>query len=411
VTRRLLGAVVLLGAASAVLTPLSRVEGAGTLWRRALDGLLARAAFADAAYAGPSGLVPGDPVLRIEGDALIHCGRVDAVAAGPSGDVASLRLDPFTAERLRADGAAAAMHPDSNLGWTLRTLTPPELRDRVARELAAAWETEGESALAVAAPALKEGLLRLGDAVAAALPEAFSRDRATWAPLVERLRVEVFESELKPALDAALWPRVEAATGAAAAGLAEELVRELGLAALFRAAWARTKDAAGLGDERSFEKEMEETLRTQALPIVRRRAPEIAAAALRGAREGFDDPALRDALARAAGRIADDPEVRAALGRLARSVFLEDARVREAWRAMTVDPRLLDAAGRVRRAAEPIFEAAIRDALLRDDGQGLDLRLVRVLRNVLLWKDRRYVLLELGAGGALDGPLRGVRGG
>lgn len=414
-TSRLLGAVVLAVAAVGLVPVLMNLPGSGTLAERALDHATSATRTVEVRFDAPSGLVAGDPVLSVGSDRLTAIGKVASVRPGAPESV-TLTLDPFFARRLEKDAVVYARHPGSNLGWALETLTPSELRTRVLRELEAVWAKDGESLLADAAPALRERLGDLVAAAAAALPDAVERRRADWEPVLLRLKTDVYDAELAPVLDAELWPKVRSECGAAAAVFADDLVRELGLGSLVRATWARTKDAVGLGDEKAFAAEIERLVNEKALPVARRRAPEIFEAGMRAASRASESPVLRAAVDRAVDRILADVEARRALASVLKSAFVEDPRVLAAWQALLADDRLRRASARIAKAVEPVFESAMQEALLREDAQGLDLRLVAVLRNVLLWKDRRYAALESSAPTAADapssgfpGPLRGLR--
>lgn len=408
---RIVGSVALVAVAAAILPAVAALPGSETLAERAFDHVRGAATRVTATFDAPSGLVVGDPALRISADALAHVGTVEAVAAAAGGgETVTLRLDGFEARRLGADSVVRALHPGSNLGWALATLTPSDLRDRVMRDLGAAWDREGEAALSEAVPALREGLTRLLDAALLALPAAVERERPQWEPVAARLRAEIVDGELAPALDAELWPRVRQECGAVAGPLADELVKELGVGALAAAAWARTKDAVGIGNEKAFAREIERLAVEKAIPVVRRHVPALLDAAGRAGRDAWAQPPFRAAVERAVERALADPQARESLVRVLRAAFVEDPRVVAAWRSLAEDARLRRAVERVAKAAEPVFESALREALLREDGQGLDLRLVRVLRNVLLWKDRRYALIEsAGAAGTSPSALRGVR--
>ena len=46
------------------------------------------------------------------------------------------------------------------------------------------------------------------------------------------------------------------------------------------------------------------------------------------------------------------------------------------------------------KAAEPLLESALEEILTRADREGMDHQLVRVLRRVVLKKDKHYLVLE-----------------
>ncbi len=412
---RILGAVVLSAAAFGLIPALARLPGSGSLAERTLDHAASRSCAVEVRFDTPSGLVVGDPVLSVGADHLTAIGKVASVRPGIP-ETVTLILDPFVARRLGKDAVVFARHPGSNLGWALQTLTPSELRSRVLRYLEVVWAKEGESLLADASPVFRERLGDLVSAAAAAVPDAVERRRADWEPVLQRLKAEIYDAELSPVLNAELWPKVRAECGTAVAAFADDLVRELGLGSLVRATWARTKDAVGFGDEKAFAAEIERLVNEKALPVAQRRAPEMLDAGMRAASRAAESPVLRAAVNRAVDRVLADVEARRALAAVIKSAFVEDPRVVAAWRAMIEDERLRSVSARIAKAVEPVFESAMQEALLREDAQGLDLRLVRVLRNVLLWKDRRYAALETSTPPSADvpptefrGPLRGLR--
>ncbi len=409
--RRILGVFAIVTSVSVTGVLVARIPTVGTVPRRILDHVFTLRDRITVRFTSASGLLPGDPLMAPDGEGFAVIGRTRDVTVSGSDEIVTFEADPEVL-RTHHDGArVVAMHPASNLAWALTTLAPGELRGTFEARLRELWERERSDVLAGFAPELRITIEEIGRAFAERVPGAIERNRGTWEPIVARIRTDIVDHDLSPIFQERVWPRVEEQVGRAAAGIAEEIITGMGFGTVARALWAKTKDTVGVGSETAFATELETALRDKALPVLRKRAPELMHAALGAASEAWKDPAVRDALGRSLDRVMTDPEVAQCVNRIWNDVVNSDPTFREALHAAFARPGLWRPVEGFVKAAEPILNETLQDALLRPDRRGFGDRLTQVLRNLMLRKDRRYALLMDAGALAIDSraPIPGTR--
>lgn len=410
--RAILGALFLMVVATALVQLVGRSEGTTTLARRLLDHLRGDQPEMEVSFSEPIVLRAGDPVFTIEGEAFARQGTVLAVdhAAGRI----RIAIDPMVLRQATTSLEAVAMTPKGNLGWMVRTLAPPEMRTRIADDLLEIWEAERERTVASLSPLLLDLLGDLTAILADTFPEVLLRHRELVDGTLAVLEEEIYEVELAPVLEDRVLSRLEKRLTPTAARLGQAIWEEVSTGDLVGLLWTATRGSVGLGSDEEMAQELARILEAKALPVIRARGSEMLVEATAALTEAARDEKVREAVDRAAMATASHPRFQELVATIARSWIVENQRLRK---------HLVDALGaeafrrpidRLLIAAEPRLREALEEMLTREDRAGMDHRLVRVLRRMVLFKDLRYVLLVEGPAGSspptAGGHLEGRRG-
>jgi hypothetical protein len=405
--RAVLGLCVLAtGLAGLVALALAR-EGGPTLLLRLFHGATGRLDSVVVRFPERPELHPGDPVYTVEGQAFALVGRVRSVAAALPFDC-MLELDPALRGR-RAQGLlATAMAPGNDLGWILRTLIPPQLREQVLLELAELWKEHGPSVVErLQSPTLLL-LKRVADAILAQLPAALALSEEAGRTLLRDLAYGIYPEHLEPLIReqvlAAVGPRV----GPLAAAAAAEIWARVSVADLAALAWASSQRSVGLIGDDERDRRLARLIEVRALPVLAERVGPILAAAGEALLDAAMAPATQEALRQAGLELVGSESFRAFSRALVDAWVVHNSALHEELRLALAESRLLDPLREFYALAEPLLERALEEILTRPDRAGMDHQLARVLRHVVLKKDARYVVLapDPGAQGRLPIPGR-----
>lgn len=376
------------------------VPGARTLAIRLADHATGRMESLLVRFDAPPDLKPGDPVYTVEDQAFALQGRVREVAGDRPAEV-RIDLDPALRRRLSGDTLAVAMTPGSDLAWVLRTLVPPDLREKYLARLKAIWEERRGETLELLGPVLLQTLRDVGVVLRDSLPAAIAAHREEGLRVMEILKSEIYEAELEPVLEREVQARLEARLVPLAGQLGSEIWSAVSLGDLMSLSWVATKDMVGAAKNDEMSRKLGEILQAKALPVIRRKAPEMLAEAIDATREGMATEEVKQALVRAAKIAASHPLAQQWLQDFFETWIVENPAIPRMLQATLRSDEFRAPLEKLWKSAEPTLEDALGEILTRPEGDGMAHQLVRVLRHVVLKKDERYLLLAPGGGAAL----------
>lgn len=387
--------------ATTTLVVLDRVPGTATLVERFADAATGRRDEIACAFDAVPDLRPGDPVYTVEEQAFALQGHVVSLATEGATARATLSIDPSLRRRLREGARAVAMEPDFDLGWVLRTLVPPGLREEILDELGVVWEQRRNETLAALKPPLLALLGDVTQVLARTLPQVIARHEAGREAFTAAFRNEIYATSLEPALKADLYPRLEERLGALAGEIGSEIWEKVTVGDMLAVFWSATRESVGASDKDEMARRLRALLERKALPVVRARGPDIWNTAVSAVGEALRQPSVRDAVDRSAWAVVEHPAFQGWIGAILDEWLLRNpelsARFDEALRSRAIREPL----GALYKAAEPLLERSLEEVLTRPDRKGMDHQLVRVLRHLVLKKDYRYVLIVDGGGAPL----------
>ena len=348
-------------------------------------------------------LQAGDPVYSQSGESFNLIGRVSSLNTTANGSELIFALDPSRRNLLRHNARGLAMNPKGDLGWMLRTLLPPDARQALLRDLQQVWERQQKETLGDLRPQLLSLLSDLTEILRDTLPAALEAEKESGDAFLAALREEFWKEKLRPVMQEHFFPVLEKRMTTAAEPIAKEIgdsIREHGV---FGVISAFSMNKVWLMSDEATANKLKELLTATAFPVLKRRAPELAKAALDAVIEAANRPEIQDALNRAAWDLVNHPDFQRWSEALVNRWIIKNDRLVARLRQALEDQRIRKPVQRLSAEMEPILMKHLEEVLSREDRQGMDHRLVRVLRRLVLWKDQRYLLLDLGSGPAFGG--------
>jgi hypothetical protein len=291
---------------------------------------------------------------------------------------------------LRSDAQLVYFSTRDSLTWVVETLLPPEKRELITREIAATYTAHRTRILAALQPVVVRGLADALRVIEQDLKTAVARHRDELEQLGNRYQEEVVEEEILPLVQREIWPIVREH--------AKPLASEIGAAmwqraSLWRFGWRYLYDQLPLTDKHLAAEEWNRFVQEEGLPILEEYSDEMVAAQRKIVSEVARNPKVRDAVRSHLGRIVDDPQFRKIVWNILNESVLDNARLQQTlenhWRGE-------EARRAVELAASYIEPTARRvgDLLLGTREEGISPEFAQVLRNQILGKDRRWLMLE-----------------
>jgi len=366
--------------------------GAATLGARLVDHLSGREDRLAMRFDERPDLRPGDPVYVVEAESLALVGRISRTTTTAPFRVEA-RIDPLIPRRLAEGTTAVAMNPNNDLGWVLRTLIPPDMRGRLLEEVRIIWDRERDTTLEILRPVLAETARDALAVLAETLPDVLRANEPHFREVGEIFASEVYPRELAPVIKEVWLPNLERRLARTAAETAVAAGKKLAFKNLAAVVWSGLKRKAGFGSEEELRRALQEVIEEAVLPALEEKAPELARGILAATLETLDDEEVREALLESASRFTEAPPFKELLARVSREWITRNPRLKECLQKALREERIVHLRRRLWTQFEPVMARALEEMLTRSAGEGMSLRLVRVLRRVVLNKDKRYVLL------------------
>ncbi len=390
--KALLGCGFLLAALTTTGVLFSRVEGAPTLPRRLSHHITGSMEQLVVVLPTRPTLYATDPVYTVEVTALALQGRVLSIE-GESPCRVTISIDPSLRRRLGQASEVIAMAPGYDLGWVLKTLVPPDLRQYVLAEVDKLWSMHGaETIEQIKGP----GLAALADILATLadeFPRALAAEKASFDAFTEAFSREIFPIHLEPALKDIVLARVQSKLGPALGDLGTAIWSNISITDILAIFWTASQESIGLVAREEQAARLTKVLEARAVPVLREKAPGVLRSFGEALGESLADPRVVTALHKTAQEISAHPAfvtfLEKLLGRWIGNNPVVGAQVQAAFANSSLTAPLTE----FYKLAEPLLQEALNEMLTRPDRLGMDHQLVRVLRHVVLLKDDRYLLV------------------
>jgi hypothetical protein len=226
-------------------------------------------------------------------------------------------------------------------------------------------------------------------AVEQEVPKALVRHRDDLERLAGKYQREILERQIVPLVRSEVWPIVRRH----AEPMANEVGREIWQrASLWRFGWRYAYDKLPLTERDLTQQEWQRFLQQEAVPVLQAHSEDFIRVQQQIVRELAASPQVRTAVRGSLNQVAGDPESQRIVWEILREATADNARVRAVLEGHWRSERTQAAIQRAAQPLEPTIERI--GALLFGTPQGgVTPEFARVLRNQILLKDRRWLML------------------
>lgn len=366
----------------------------------------------------PQPLAVGDPIFVIQGDGSVRqVGEVRTVARVSVGemDLADRNATEGVPYTLRAELLLYAGAPEvgndsqviyyetpGSMEWVLKTMLPPEKREQVIEEMSDAFAAHQDEILAALRPVVeasfREGLAVVEQDLAASL----KRHKPELEQLGGKYQHEIVEREIVPLVRQEIWPIVRRR----AEPTAEEVGREIWQrASLWRFGWRYAYDQSPLPDRNLTQREWDRFVQRDVIPVLESHTDDFVRVQQEVLSDVAKNPQVQATVRRSLARVVDDPELQRVVWQIIREVIIDNPRLAQVLHKHWTSPEAKAAFSLAAQRLEP-SSVRIGELLFGSREEGITPEFARVLRNQILGKDKRWLVLEAGQTPSPGSPRR-----
>ncbi len=346
-------------------------------------------------------IAQGDPIFRVDSATDIEqIGEIRRVHDGQSsepgnaaGPLVEALLYPH-APPLSAQSSVIYYTTPSSLSWVMETMLPPEKRERIAEEIVGTYDEHHGEILDTLKPMVVGGFLDALEVVEQDLVVALSRHREELEELGTRYQNQLIEQDIVPLVKEEIWPIVTRNAQPLANQIGKELFER---ASLWRFGWRFLYDQSFLPEKNLTQEEWNRFVREEGMPVLDRHSNDILAVQRKILEGVARNQRVREAVRRNLSQIIDDPDFRSIVWQVFREVLMDNPRLRQRLEQRWHTEEARQAVELAASYVEPCVRR-IGDMLIGTRETGIAPEFAQVLRNQILDKDCRWLVLNTPSG-------------
>ncbi len=344
-------------------------------------------------FEAPCRVRAGDPIFVVDGpDSARQIGEIAAVSHGDSGNSIGA-LFYTSAPEISGDAELTYHATPNSMDWVLRTMLPEGKRRQVAAELKQSFDEHSEEVIGLLQPIVEDAVRDAFSVVEADLRVALRKRNSELERLGGRYQRELVERELVPLVRREIWPVVVKHAQPEMDRVGREIWDR---ASLWRFGWRYAYDVTPLPQRDLAKGEWERFMAEEAVPVLENHKEQFMQIQERVFREVARNPEVQDAVRRSVTKVVSDPDVQHIATEVIEEVVLYNPRLRSVlerhWNSERTQRALKITSARLEPTAVRIGEL-----LLGTPDGGVTPEFARVLRNQILFKDERWLVLKNGS--------------
>ena len=352
----------------------------------------------------PTNLSVGDPLFVHEQgpEQPIFLRRVGEITAlhDASGLVRARRADVTLAQAL-VYPSAPTLGPTSqvtfrtkpqSVAWVIGALVPPERKMRIMQEIEAAAAAHREELVAALRPVAQRLLDQSLAVLQRDVPASLDRHAAEFEAVGRKYRRELLDAKVVPLMKEVVLPSLVTRVDPIARKVGRELWRRI---SLWSFGWRFAYDALPLTNENLADREWARFVEQDALPVLAEHTDAFVEVLDQVLTDVSRNPRVEEAARHMLSELATDPQLHTLVGIVLRETIFENDSLREAVDHELADPRTRAALQLASTRIEPLVRR-IGDMVFGTQSAGITPEFAEVLRTEILYKDRRWLLVEPG---------------
>jgi hypothetical protein len=339
-------------------------------------------------FAAP--VAAGDPIFVVRSpDRVQQIGEVARINRA-EGRLTAEAMFYASAPPLDHEAQLAFHQTPASMAWVIETMLPEEKRRAVAQELSAAFAAHHEEIIESLRPVVVDGLREAFQVAEQDLPAAVTRRRERFEQIGGRYQREIVQRELLPLVREEIWPVVRRHAEPAVDEVGREIWQR---ASLWRFAWRYVYDRSPLPEQNLTRREWQRFVDEEAVPVLENHIEDFVRVQQKILSDVARNPQVQETARKSLGRVLEDPEVQQMAWEIVQEVVIDNPRMHEVFRQQWQSE---EAERAFRIAAARLEPTAVRigELLLGTPEGGITPEFARVLRNQVLGKDQRWLVLE-----------------
>jgi hypothetical protein len=292
------------------------------------------------------------------------------------------------------EGASVELYTtDQSPAWVVKTMLSPSMREEVSQLILTAYDEHQEDLIEQFRPVIKKTIVDSAQLVRDSVVAELERRQDAVAAIGQRYQNDVIQEKLMPVIQAEVWPIVEEEASPLVQEIGQEVWQEV---SVWRFGWRFLYDKSPLPDKKLSQKEFDRFVQNKALPIFESHFEDVIEMQKRMIARVLANKKVTATVSTVARDFFSDEEVQALFKDVFRKAVIDNPNLRKSieqtWRSEEAQRAMKMANGRLESTITRIGQS-----LFGSPNGKITNEFARVLRNRVLHKDDRWLVLKPGA--------------
>ncbi|MCE2791911.1 MAG: hypothetical protein ACK493_13095 [Planctomycetota bacterium] len=288
-------------------------------------------------------------------------------------------------------GAKLSLHQNpQSIGWVIETMLSPQVRSEIFHLLSVAFNEHQTEIAQQLQPLLLESLRRSSDVLRADFRQAVLARSDELQAISARYRRDFINPQLTPLLRDEVWPIIQRESRPLANQIGEQLWDQ---ASLWRLTWRLAYDASPLPQRDLTRKEFNRFVTEHVVPTLESHLGDFVDLQKRIISEVVSNEKVRSVAGEGFEQLTNDIELQRVLLGILNDVLTDNPRLKAVWQEVWTSPEAQAALNDANQRLEPTI-TAIGEALFGNPRKQITPEFSKVLRNKVLFKDQRWLVLH-----------------
>ncbi|MFT5524715.1 MAG: hypothetical protein ACI9G1_003841 [Pirellulaceae bacterium] len=342
-------------------------------------------------------LAVGDPVFAVDASGESHqVGEVTQLDPIPNTRGVAIHARKgqvllYADAPVAVQGSVLISHQaPRSMSWVLETMLPPHKRAEVTTEIRQAFRKHQSEIIAALKPIMARSLQQAYEIVKEDLPVSLAAHQAEIQAIGKRYEKEIVQSEIVPLVKKEIWPIVKEQSQPIVTEVGKEIWQK---ASVWRFGWRYAYDKSFRPNESLVKEEWDRFVKDDATPVLEEHTNDFIALQKTILSDIAANKVVQAKIEANLGKIVSDPEMKKLVWSIIREVIVDNPRVKQVMEENWSSP---EANAAFQLASSRLEPTAVRigQILFGDEDAGITPEFAKVLRNQILQKDQRWLVLE-----------------
>lgn len=294
------------------------------------------------------------------------------------------------------EGASVELNAtDQSTAWVVKTMLSPSMREEVSQLILSAYNDHQEDLIEQFRPVIKKTIVDSAQLVRDSVADELERRQDAVTAISQRYQNDVIQEELMPVIQAEVWPIVEEEASPLVEEIGQEVWQEV---SVWRFGWRFLYDKSPLPNKKLSQKEFDRFVQNKALPIFESHFEDVIEMQKRMIARVLANKKVTEKVSTVAREFFSDEEVQTLFKDVLQKAVVENPVLRKSieqtWRSEEAQRAMKMANGRLESTITRIGQS-----LFGSPNGKITTEFARVLRNRVLHKDDRWLVLKPGDAG------------
>ena len=351
-------------------------------------------------FASKTEIRVGDPIFLFDGDRPVQIGEIARVESkdSPNKEPAYTK---YAIARLYAnapalDGNTYFTHhaTPENIGWVVQTMLPKHMRERLGELISEAYVNHHKEIVAELKPIIRSALSEAAVVVREDLESALAKRSDEIQKIADRYQTDLVEERIVPLIKKEIWPIVQEEGKPLAEEIGEDIWKKV---SVWRFGLRIAYDISPLPKRDLTKKEFNKFVENEVVPVIDAYLPDILKVQQKIISQVTQNEAVKKLFGEVVAEVANDEELKTLVTEVLREVFVDNERLNTIFKEHWTSPEAERAMAITQERLEPTI-TTIGEELFGNPHQSITPEFNRVLRNKVLLKDVRWLVLHVADG-------------